>query len=1236
MKIQSIRFKNLNSLVGEWKIDLTDPAFAAEGIFAITGPTGSGKSTILDAICLALYGRTPRLNRVNKSSNEIMSRQTGECFAEVYFETQSDNQTQHFVCHWSQHRARKKAGAELQNPKHEIADADSGDILEHKLNAVAQKIIQVSGMDFERFTRSMLLAQGGFAAFLQAAADERAPILEQITGTEIYSQISMKVHEYHTREQKTLDLLQAEISGMELLSEEDENLLSIALAEKVHQEEQLAAQYKEINKSLQWRRLIDSCEKEQQILQQQQQKTLQRLLDFQPQQKQLIEARKALELSGDYAALTALRIAQENNNSQMKTFQQQLPVQENTLKESERLHLFNSEVLEQDKTQQIEGMEVIRQVRELDLKIQEKEIPVKAAENKLGDIKNLLQISEKKIQQDADELEQNKQQQQELHEQIKNTHNDERLVEQLTGLSTQFNRLHELDEQQKNTQKELDDSQQQTVKIQADFVEQSVILEAKKKDLFILQKTYDDARYRFNLLLDNKELSIWRHKLSQYNNMQKLLADIISQYNNLDEIKAEQEVADKQFVRLNNDNQDYAAELNKLIPAIKIFEREMILLNDNLTLQNKIQALDEERKKLTDNEVCPLCGAKDHPYAQGNIPDVDKTKIELDEVKNRLSDHNSSLSDIQIQQVGISKELEQIAGQKNKLLDKSNNISQLIKDLMAALDDSSAEASMETLQQRQEENNNNISSCSATLESIEVFEKQLLDYRNTVEHLKEDLNQFELNSKDLEHQQLSAEKTVQRLSLELKKQTDALAEQLQHIQNEMLQYNINYLKLTSLDEVEKLLNARREQWLKNNNNKKILDERINHLQLEQQHQNEIKIKLENDLQVQQELIKTMRRICDDVLVQRQNLFADKNPDKEAAQLLSAVAKAEKLLKISQQTFSLQSRNLLQLETNIAAVDKEILQRGEQLKREEESFKIRLKALDFAAEDSFNAACLSGEKRDDLMQQEKILSTEQTELALKIRDNNTQLESEHEKNLSDQSIEQLQGDFAEVEKQLKNLQGELGAAKQKLNDNSALRKTQESRVELIDKQKKECRRWDLLHDLIGSADGKKYRNFAQGLTFEMMVAHANQQLQKMTERYLLIRDDTQPLELNVIDNFQAGEVRSTKNLSGGESFIVSLSLALGLSQMASKNVRVDSLFLDEGFGTLDEEALDTALETLSGLQQEGKLIGVISHVQALKDRISTQILVNPLNGGRSEIIGQGCSFISGESVDAAES
>ncbi|MBF0213874.1 MAG: AAA family ATPase, partial [Magnetococcales bacterium] len=150
MRILQIRFKNLNSLVGEWRIDLTHPAFVGDGIFVITGPTGAGKTTIFDAICLALYGRTPRLDRISRSDNEIMSRLTGDCFAEVTFETHEGR----YRCHWRQHRARRKPTGELQQAAHELAEADTGTILEEKLSAVSGRVAQITGMDFDRFTRS--------------------------------------------------------------------------------------------------------------------------------------------------------------------------------------------------------------------------------------------------------------------------------------------------------------------------------------------------------------------------------------------------------------------------------------------------------------------------------------------------------------------------------------------------------------------------------------------------------------------------------------------------------------------------------------------------------------------------------------------------------------------------------------------------------------------------------------------------------------------------------------------------------------------------------------------------------------------------------------------------------------------------------------------------------------------------------------------------------------------------
>ena len=185
----------------------------------------------------------------------------------------------------------------------------------------------------------------------------------------------------------------------------------------------------------------------------------------------------------------------------------------------------------------------------------------------------------------------------------------------------------------------------------------------------------------------------------------------------------------------------------------------------------------------------------------------------------------------------------------------------------------------------------------------------------------------------------------------------------------------------------------------------------------------------------------------------------------------------------------------------------------------------------------------------------------------------------------------------------NIQQEIGAIKQRLEEDEQTRRGQLELQKRIELQTRELSRWDNLHQLIGSADGKRYRNFAQRLTFQTMIAYANQQLAKMTDRYLLTIDDSESLGLNVIDNYQAGEIRSTKNLSGGECFIVSLALALGLSSMASHNVQIDSFFLDEGFGSLDEYALDTALETLASLHQDGKLIGVISMCRLLRSALA---------------------------------
>ncbi|TFW11707.1 exonuclease SbcC, partial [Massilia arenosa] len=188
------------------------------------------------------------------------------------------------------------------------------------------------------------------------------------------------------------------------------------------------------------------------------------------------------------------------------------------------------------------------------------------------------------------------------------------------------------------------------------------------------------------------------------------------------------------------------------------------------------------------------------------------------------------------------------------------------------------------------------------------------------------------------------------------------------------------------------------------------------------------------------------------------------------------------------------------------------------------------------------------------------------------------------------------------------------------DDQRLQATSAMQADIAAQQEVE-RRWARMSDLIGSADGKKFRNYAQQFTLDVLLGYANSHLQLLARRYRLERlvSTTGPsLGLVVRDQDMGGEIRSVNTLSGGESFLVSLALALGLASLSSNRVRVESLFIDEGFGSLDAETLRVAMDALDGLQSMGRKVGVISHVQEMTERIAARILVQPAGGGLSMI------------------
>jgi exonuclease SbcC len=1238
MRILSIRGENIASLAQPFEISLDAAPLSSAGLFAITGETGAGKSSILDAMCLALYGSCPRLSGDGTRetvmdidgfalrSNDprmVLRRGAAMGLAEVTFQA-DDGET--YTAAWQARRSRDKIDGRLQSVERSLLRQSDQQMLETQLTRVNDRVIALTGLTYDEFRRTVLLAQGDFDAFLSAKTDERAAILEKVTGTGIYREISRGVFERHRQAKSELATLETRRGEHQLLSAEERAELDTALEELRKEQDAAAVALAAVQKDLDTFKAVAEAQAHLEGAQKRVTQAHAAVEALEPQRQWLVAWNDAKGLRGEVYELGEAGQALEDARQEVDELSQRHHSKDAELAPAEDLfRRADAERQKADAAFKAFGP-VWTKAADLDSRIA---IAVEEQAEALRVVGKHQRHTSEFAQEHAALVDAQKA----LGETIKTQRSR---MEQTSGydiLLTNWAMLEDRLDARIGAAGRAASSQIERSKLAKEIAGDREQRKHLQETITQAGARIDAARAAQAEIKDERDSLIKADPIAGIDRLHETGADL----RNLRQAAGEVRRADA----------DLAASQGRLAAAQGALEGHRQIVQVETVKRDEARgaitglrqpaeaataAASREaaamRLHLVAGQPCPVCQSTSHPV----MADGDMAKL-ADGLRQRLDD---AQRDHDAAEALVNKALSDGDAAEKVVADETSLAPNLGKQVEAAvavfeealvpLQDApyvgdvprgprTAAPAFEGVAARLDAAR---VALDADRKRLDAVNAQHGDAAKAIEAAREQSATCEAQIREIDGRVSATEKQIAALEQAVETALATVTEidqrlsgLLQATELDVQQFGVDGAgALQELREGVAVLIAAQasiaEATEKLSGTAAKLATSDAALQAAQSNLDTAKT-VEEGRKGALENLKNQRAAL--LGGEETNAHRTRHNDwriaaqEAAGAAQSALGGVRTAVAAAKSASEAATAVAVKAEGRVGAAQKALLG-----------------ACTAAGLDPERVVELHGSDTQLVLDRRAALQDADTEAAKAEgarKDREGAVQRLLDLGLPETPQEEAAAQKLAIEGQIKERGEARGRLAERRDADRAAAKALSGLEAEIEAARGVAETWMAVSDAVGSAKGDRFAQIAQAVTLAMLVERANHHLDDLKPRYQL-RVASSDLALHVIDRDMAGDARPTRLMSGGERFLISLALALALSGMGNRGALVGTLFIDEGFGSLDADSLDLAIDALERLQAQGRTIGVISHVQAMKDRIPVQVQVSKTGGGASEV------------------